>query len=167
MPIVRCKTCRAFFEARIAVLQRGWGKYCSSVCQYKSFRTGEYMKCTICKKESYKSRASLRHSKSGKYFCSKSCQTKWRNSQYVGTKHSGWKNGMTAYREILLRTGKPSYCNFCFNKDMRVLAVHHKDEDRTNNKLENLVWLCHNCHHLVHHNRVVEARFSEKIKMIR
>jgi predicted HNH restriction endonuclease len=31
-----------------------------------------------------------------------------------------------------------------------VLAVHHVDQNRTNNKVTNLAWLCHNCHHLVH-----------------
>jgi hypothetical protein len=26
------------------------------------------------------------------------------------------------------------------------------DEDRSNNRLDNLIWLCHNCHYLIHHH---------------
>jgi predicted HNH restriction endonuclease len=42
-------------------------------------------------------------------------------------------------------------CVLCKVSDKRILAVHHKDNNRKNNKVENLVWLCHNCHILVHH----------------
>ncbi|MBI4281264.1 HNH endonuclease [Candidatus Uhrbacteria bacterium] len=35
-------------------------------------------------------------------------------------------------------------------KNNRVLLVHHIDENRKNNVLSNLVWLCRNCHFLVH-----------------
>ncbi len=156
MPIVKCKICHAVFETRPAFLKQGWGKYCSRECQYKSFRTGEYVKCAICKKETYKSQTSLKNSKSKKYFCSKSCQTKWRNSQYTGAKHSGWKNGMSAYRDILSRSKSIPSCELCKIKDKRVLAVHHKDENRENNLVENLVWVCHNCHHLIHHDKNVK-----------
>ena len=48
------------------------------------------------------------------------------------------------------RSHTPKVCTLCQITDVRVMAVHHIDEDRTNNKIENLVWLCHNCHHLVH-----------------
>ena|SRR3989338_6079386 len=165
MPSVKCKMCFSSFEAKPAFLKLGWGKYCSSRCQYKSFRTGEHMRCAICKDRIYKSQASLKRSKSKKYFCSKSCQAKWRNSQYVGTKHLGWKNGISAYRDILLRAGGTICCSLCMTKDRRVLAVHHRDENRTNNKLENLVWLCHNCHHLVHHDKVIKLKFSERVRI--
>ena len=33
---VKCKICRKDFEARIADLKRGWGKYCSKSCKGKS-----------------------------------------------------------------------------------------------------------------------------------
>jgi hypothetical protein len=51
----------------------------------------------------------------------------------------------------------------CSTKDERVLAVHHIDHNRLNNKLDNLAWLCHNCHHLVHHDNVEKHRFLEKL----
>ncbi len=45
------------------------------------------------------------------------------------------------------------------------MAVHHIDEDHNNNELGNLAWLCHNCHHLVHHDNVERQRFLALIKM--
>ena len=39
----------------------------------------------------------------------------------------------------------------CKTVDTRVLAVHHIDGNKKNNVVDNLAWLCNNCHHLVHH----------------
>ena len=64
---------------------------------------------------------------------------------------SNWKDGMYAYRSVLTRHKVSAKCTLCGTKDKRVLAVHHVDENRKNNKVENLRWLCHNCHHLVHY----------------
>jgi predicted HNH restriction endonuclease len=60
-------------------------------------------------------------------------------------------NGRYSYRSVLTRNGITKVCNSCKTKDERILAVHHIDKDKFNNSLENLVWLCHNCHFLVHH----------------
>ena len=44
----------------------------------------------------------IKKSKSGKYFCTKKCQTIWRNKiLYTGENHSNWKDGESAYRRIL------------------------------------------------------------------
>jgi 5-methylcytosine-specific restriction endonuclease McrA len=51
----------------------------------------------------------------------------------------------------------------CGEGDIRMLAVHHIDQDRKNYKVENLVWLCHNCHHLVHHYEVERRRLMEAL----
>ncbi|MEX1087470.1 MAG: hypothetical protein WEC58_03005, partial [Candidatus Paceibacterota bacterium] len=83
-------------------------------------------------------------------------------TQYSREKHLGWKDGVSSYRNAMLRNNESQECKFCKEVDVRVLVVHHVDEDRTNNKLENLCWLCHNCHHLVHHCKGE----SEKIRSI-
>ena len=48
------------------------------------------------------------------------------------------------------RAGKEIKCELCATVDERVIVVHHKDKNRTNNKLDNLAWLCRNCHYIVH-----------------
>jgi len=41
------------------------------------------------------------------------------------------------------------------------LIVHHIDKNRNNNGIENLIWLCQNCHYLVHHYTDDRKRLSE------
>jgi hypothetical protein len=104
----------------------------------------------------------LEHSRSGKVFCSKTCQTLWRNSIYSGEKHARWNNGISIYRKILLKNGKQPICQNCKIKDTRLLNAHHVDHDRNNNDLNNLVWLCLNCHFLVHHDKIVDRNIRSK-----
>lgn len=133
-------------------IKNGGGKYCSRACHYIGLKTGKTVPCFICKKATYKSIKGLLRSKSKKYFCNKSCQTIWRNSMvYTGENHPNWRGGESTYKYILLRTKILQICRECGTKDKRVLAVHHLDRNRKNNKVENLIWLCHNCHHLTHH----------------
>lgn len=132
----------------------GYGKFCSLKCLHESSKTGKLVKCHICGKETWKTPKAFLKSKSNKFFCGKSCQTKWRNTEYSGENHHLWKGGNSTYREILIKSGIEPKCKICGNKDKRVLAVHHLDKDRKNNKVINLVWLCLNCHHLVHRHEV-------------
>ncbi len=160
MPLLKdCKICGKEFFTKPYFVKNGGGKYCSKKCHYKGLKKGEYRPCDICGKETYKKQRQLTVSKSGKYFCGKSCQTKWRNEQFVGDKHANWKNGLHAYRSVLARHRVPKICGLCKTKDARVLAVHHIDKNRKNNKLSNLAWLCHNCHFLVHHNEKDREKF--------
>lgn len=139
----------------------GWGKYCSKECHYLSMKSGSYVKCETCGKSTYIHLTRLNHSKSGKYFCSKSCQTIWRNSQYIGPKHKLWKGGVSSdfYRDVLERKKTDKKCKLCGIEDNRVLAVHHIDYDHSNNKIDNLAYLCHNCHQLVHLDKKENLKF--------
>ena len=158
MPIVKCKICKKEFYAKPSWLKQGWGKYCSAKCQHKAQLRGKFVKCFICKKQVWKAPKALKHSKSGKYFCNKSCQTQWRNQFFVGRLHTNWIHGRSAYKTVLSRIGRERTCEICKTQDRRVLAVHHIDRVRTNIDPSNLVWLCHNCHFLVHHYDVGRDR---------
>ena len=132
-------------------------------CKYIGSRKGKVIKCYVCGKEKYKPLKLILRTKSGKLFCGKSCQTKWRNTEFVGNKHGNWKNGRNAYRSVLGRHGIEKICFMCKNENSKVLAVHHIDKNRANNDLNNLVWVCHNCHHLIHHDSVYEGKFQKKL----
>ncbi len=152
MPIIKkCKKCGKQFKTKPFWVNQGKGVYCSNACSFASRRKGKVMPCFICGIESYKKVRALNSSKSKLFFCSKSCQTQWRNTQFTGPKHANWKGGRYTYRNILIKSLVNKKCEKCGTSDMRILAVHHVDKNRGNNKLENLSWLCHNCHHLVHH----------------
>lgn len=154
MPQVKCKLCNKEFYVKPSHQLLGFGKYCSLKCSHESRRTGKYVKCYICGKETWKTPKALNRSKSNKFFCGKSCQTKWRNVEYSGENHHLWKGGENIYRQVLEKSGVDCCCVLCGNNDKRVLAGHHVDKNRKHNKIENLVWLCQNCHHLVHAHKV-------------
>jgi hypothetical protein len=151
MAVAICETCGKEFYAKPFWLQKGWGKYCSAECHHKSMRNGEDRPCHLCGKVTYKTQKQLKKTKSGLFFCSKSCQTKWRNQIYIGEAHKNFKTGEFVYRATMERHNIPKICKICKTEDCRVLAVHHIDRNRKNNALSNLMWLCHNCHFLVHH----------------
>lgn len=150
MLTITCQTCSSKFDIKPSRLKTG-GKYCSRKCWHKANRPGKTVACSTCGKETYKQRKALRASKSGKFFCGRSCQTKWRNVEFSEDKHANWKGGTHAYRRKMLQSNKRQECGLCRIQDIRILAVHHLDENRKNNHIDNLVWLCHNCHHLIHH----------------
>ena len=151
MPQVNCKNCNKEFYAKPSWLEHGWGIYCSQTCNHQSQKNGKLYTCTTCGEAVYRSIKYQLRSKSGKFFCSKSCQAVWRNIVFSGEGHPNWKSGESVYRGILKRAKVPQSCAKCHSQDTRILAVHHKDKNRQNNTVANLVWLCHNCHHLVHH----------------
>ncbi len=149
----KCKICKKAFYVKPFFARNGWGVYCSRKCHYGD-KTGKYFGCFVCGEKVYRSKAKIAHSKSEKYFCSKSCQTKWRNTQFVGALHSNWKHGKAEYSSILQRYKVSKICARCEEKDPRVIAIHHIDGNHLNNKIKNLKWLCHNCHHLAHYGNV-------------
>lgn len=166
MAKVICKTCAKNFNVKPFYLKRGQGLYCSLKCKYEGTRTGKWVTCSQCSTLTYKKITALKRSKSGKYFCNKSCQFKWRNREFIGEKHTNWKHGKSAYRGILERSGVPKVCRLCKTEDKRVLAVHHIDHNHENNIFENLAWLCHNCHHLVHYDKKEGKRFKDMVAIV-
>lgn len=165
MTIVSCQICSKNFYSKPSWIKLGFGKYCSLDCKRVGQKTGKLVKCFLCNKEVYKSGKALKQSKSGKFFCGKSCQTRWRNGQYVGLMHKNYIDGNSSYKTILNRSGGLKICTLCKTDDKRVLAVHHIDGNHRNNDVKNLSWLCHNCHHLVHHDKVEGVRFKNLLKI--
>jgi len=161
MPDSICEVCAKPFYAKPSHRKLGWGKFCSIKCRSHAQRIGKHIECFVCRKKVYRSPRMMVRSKSGKYFCSKSCQTQWRNSLYVGERSINWVNGKRAYRNILLRSNRTPICLLCRMNDLRVLSVHHRDHRRSHNTVDNLIWLCFNCHYLVHHDK----KLDEKIRV--
>jgi hypothetical protein len=151
--ITSCKICKTEFHVKPSWLKKGQGKYCSRKCQFKAQEKGKFIFCGICRKKAWRMPKQLKHSKSGKFFCSKSCQTLWRNRVYSGPNHPFWMGGIRIYRKIMAENGIKQVCAGCSMEDTRVLIVHHRDKNRKNNAIENLRWLCRNCHYLTHRER--------------
>ncbi len=151
MPWLNCKICGKKFYAKPRHIRIGWGKYCSDKCKFIGQKNGKTAVCKHCGKELYRTPKDFVNSKSGFFFCNRSCHASWRNENIrIGENHPNWLTGITTYRKLLLKNAKELICKDCKISDVRVLIVHHKDKDRNNNKLENLELLCRNCHYIRH-----------------
>ena len=156
MQDVACVICNKHFKVKLSRLKKGWGKYCSNVCKHANLYRGSVHSCTLCGKSVYRPSSETRRSRTSSYFCDKSCLARWKNLHAPkGERHANWKGGEYTYRETMLTLCKNPTCRDCGLADTRVLIVHHIDEDRRNNRLENLVWLCKNCHYLRHGRKTV------------
>lgn len=128
MPHIKCVRCSSLFYAKPRHIMVGWGKFCSRRCQSESQKNGSYVKCATCKGLIYRTPKHFRHSRSGNFFCDKSCLAVWKNKHIIsGENHPSWKHGENAYRNIMLRRKIKSTCSDCKIIDFRVLLVHHKD----------------------------------------
>lgn len=150
--MVKCQICHQNFYVKPSLKKRGWGKFCSVQCRSQATKKGEVVERNTCHLKIYRSLNKISRSKSHKFFCSKSCQSLWRNREYVESKSKNWKDGRKSYRNILIRHHIKPVCEICGIKDLRVLNVHHRDHNRFHNQLDNLIWLCLNCHYLTHLN---------------
>lgn len=152
-----CKICGTVFYTKPSHIKLGWGLYCSMLCKGQDEKNGKTVECAICKKAVYRTAKELRKtSVTKKFFCNKSCFAVWKNkNMFVGSGHPGWKDGPSSYRAKLLRSGRIAQCEFCELDDIRALVAHHRDSNRKNNALSNLIWLCHNCHYLLHGRKIV------------
>jgi ribosomal protein L37E len=131
-------------------------KYCSIQCRKLSNPSKIHeLNCAFCGLIFTRSQSNLSKSKSGLYFCSRSCKDKAQRLEsgnpqihppHYGTGTSGW-----GYREVA-RKHHPLKCNRCgYDELPGILRVHHKDRDRTNSDPKNLEILCPNCHEIDHY----------------
>ncbi len=154
MDNTKCLRCGLGFYAKPSQKLRGKGKYCSAKCSNECQKRGRYIPCKICDAPTWRTPANEKKSSSGVFFCSKSCQAVWRNRNFSGPSHPLWAGGVSKYREILIESGRQVLCRMCGEIDIRVLVVHHRDRNRRNSDVENLTWVCFNCHRLIHKHGV-------------
>lgn len=147
--IICCRHCSEQFYVKPSHKKRGRGIFCSRKCYDEGRRRGKVIVCSQCPKSFYATPKQMRGSKSSTRFCSRACYLKYKAKYLVLDGHPMWKTGENAYL-LLMRRKREQVCRRCGIKKKRVLIVHHIDKNRKNNVLSNLVWLCRNCHHLVH-----------------
>ena len=152
-----CLNCSVVFEAEARYVARGHGKYCSRKCSSEHRKTNKIVKtpnckCAQCDKPLYRNNTKLKASKSGLMFCNRKCKEQAQRIGGIEAIQPSHYNSTTSYRAIAFRA-YPNECNVCgYSKCSAALEVHHKDRDRNNNSLPNLVILCRNCHAEEHHN---------------
>lgn len=112
--------------------------------------------CAYCGKEFTRAPSKMNNSKSGLYFCCREhkdmAQRLDSGKQFSEMRPDHYSNveekigSINTYREMAMREydHQCSICGWCEDDD--ILQVHHIDEDRQNNALNNLIVLCPNCH---------------------
>lgn len=103
----------------------------------------EKFQCAYCGKDVYRTPSQIANSKTGLFYCSVRCGNLHKNQLRRET--GEWDNSLN-YR-LRAFDNYEHKCAVCgWNEDERVLEVHHIDENRTHNQLENLIILCPICH---------------------
>jgi hypothetical protein len=118
-------------------------KYCSKKCNGLFTRTQIKISCSRCKKEFQRQ---LNRVKKDNY-CGRLCKEL---DQQIGGPLAlpHYKNGKYDYRSRAFRFQEKK-CRQCgFDKDERMLDVHHIDSNRENGRADNLAVLCVWCHAL-------------------
>lgn len=100
--------------------------------------------CANCGKEIYRRPSEVAKNISGKFYCSRECGNIAKNQ--FREESGEWLNSHSSYRKRAFQA-YPHKCLVCgWNEDERILEVHHIDENREHNEIENLCILCPTCH---------------------
>jgi hypothetical protein len=143
--------CNKKFLKPIRFIKQDKKDFCSNKCNTASKKNGILVTCAFCDKQFEKTPSSLKNSRSNLYFCSRICKDTAQRVEngFTEIHPSHYNNGRYNYRQTAFRN-YPQECSNCrFNSVLEVLDVHHIDEDRENNFLENLIILCPTCHTLL------------------
>lgn len=150
-PNTICDYCKKDIYKQEWHLQKYKKHFCKKSCHIKYLKQNtQYFiaKCAFCQNEVRKRNFTRKHSKTGLLFCNNLCK-----NRFLATHRRWLKDDVFSYsqrREILLEIGD-NKCQVCdYDEDIRMLDIHHYDENRNNNKIENLRLVCVWCH-LLHH----------------
>lgn len=130
-------------SANVLYLNKGSIHHHCPNCGERGRRTGKYFNCAYCGEEVYRNNREIKNNKTQFYYCSRSCGNNHKNQ--LRRESGEWDNSKD-YRKQALKTYSHE-CACCgYNEDERILQVHHKDSNRENNDIGNLIILCPNCH---------------------
>ena len=145
-----CSQCGKAVYRRKSQIANGDKFTCSRKCWGHSRMTGKEVPCTTCGKLTYKQPSALLATTN--HFCSLTCASTFNNSsKYADGEHPNYTTGYGSYRARALK----HYGHKCMNPDcklanldidVKMLDVDHINNNRSDNKLENLRVLCVWCH---------------------
>ena len=156
---LKCKKHNITFTASAECFMRGKEDVrsscpiCSDEAKAERFKNNRIeVNCAYCNKKFLKQKSKINGSKSGLYFCCREHKdlAQRLNSgtifDIIRPEHYGNLTTSKNYREKAFRVYSHK-CSICgWDEDIDVLEVHHIDENREHNEIENLIILCPICH---------------------
>ncbi len=143
---INCERCGAQCYRRSKVTKA----FCTVLCANRMRSSHVKMNCDWCHAPLKRVLSKLKKvaNKSGKVFCTRRCKQLAQSVDGVpGCQPSHYKDGRRYRPRALLNLG--ASCSRCFYSEITaMLDVDHIDNNRANNKLENLQVLCVWCHAL-------------------
>jgi 5-methylcytosine-specific restriction endonuclease McrA len=167
---VKCLKHNHIFETKYENVRRDNRKHhICPICQEEDKNSDKVRcMCDYCGKEFLRTPSKLEKSKSGLHFCSRECKD---NAQKMGSgkdfndmRPNHYGTATKNYREKAFKEYNHE-CAVCgYNEDKDILEVHHIDENRENNEIDNLIILCPICHRkLTSHKYILHDKQIIKI----
>ena len=141
-----CAICGNLFKHIVSRAKSA--KYCSRICYYKSMKNKGTIEieCQQCNSKFLTSPSKAKKRK----FCSQECSQ--------NNKLKEWNENVYHVRKYMKIRGMIKKCNRCgYDKEEKILGIHHKDRNTKNNTLKNLEVLCPNCHSIEHMKHTVQS----------
>ena len=130
--------------------------FCNRLCHQLYLKKNSkniIVKCNYCNKKLIKNTTAQRNSRTGLFFCDNLCKNRFL------AKRRSWTNDNSFHhkqRKYILYKKADNQCQNCnYDKDARMLDIHHYDNDHNNNDVGNLRILCVWCHNLCHRTGVI------------
>ncbi len=148
-----CAYCKKEILKRHYDIRDYKNNFCDKDCHALFKVTSIILPCANCGLDVTRTKSQLARSKSGDVFCNRTCATITNNSRHKKwINHPQYKNGIRSYRakaiEYYGANCQADNCPLNIDVPTKMLDVHHKDSDRSNNQLDNLEVLCVWCHAL-------------------
>lgn len=145
-----CLHCGKHFFVYPCRIRRGTGKYCSTSCGVT------HRNLTDNPSRKPETRAKIREHHAN---------VSGENNPMYGVRGRaapGYIDGRNnfvgeTYRRIMAANGLIERCELCGSVDMGRLHIHHKNRNRKDNRIENLMCVCIDCHNNILHKRMRDA----------
>ncbi len=161
--IIKCGYCGKDVPCRLDIIK----KFCSNKCKIASTRKKIVLNCQWCKKYFERKPSYKQNSKSGFYFCSRTCKEeaqKLGGIKEIMPSHYGTGTYRNADCTRFWDVSK-KICVGCENNLEFLLTIHHKDGNPHNNSWDNLEIVCFNCH-AKRHLKEVDGKFVYDTKAL-
>ena len=127
---LKCLNCGENHFKLQCQIGRGRGKFCSKLCANKHRQSGTIIKCVLCEVEFYRRFGDQK--KAINQFCSKECYS---NNRIINSKKTTYLKEGAKHKHIIV-------AEKTLNRSLKKgEVVHHIDNDKKNNNIENLAVL--------------------------